>query len=104
MTTDLPVLHCGNCEELKLGFHATALGLSLVMGLYNAAAWLSRREPHLAINAALYAALTAWEQQHVAHHLVELRRPRLRAAPSSDTAGGAGDDSRSCAPGEDLAA
>jgi hypothetical protein len=75
MTTDLRVLHCGNCEALKLGFHATALGLSLVMGLYNAAAWLSRREAHLAFNAALYAALTAWEQQHVAHHLEELRRP-----------------------------
>ena len=75
MTTDLRVLQCGNCEALKLGFHATALGLALVMGLYNAAAWLSRREAHLAVNAALYAALMAWEQKHVAHHLEEIRRP-----------------------------
>jgi hypothetical protein len=104
MTTDLPVLHCGNCEELKLGFHATALGLSLVMGLYNAAAWLSRREPHLAINAALYAALTAWEQRHVAHHLVELRRPRDHAFPSFETACGVAGDSTPFAPEDGLAA
>jgi hypothetical protein len=44
------------------------------MGLYNAAAWLARREQHLAVNAVLYAALTAWEQQQVAHHLEALRR------------------------------
>jgi hypothetical protein len=66
---------------LKLGVHATALGLAFVMGAYNAAAWLIRREAHLAVNAALYAALTAWEQQHVAHHLVEMRRPRPLLQP-----------------------
>ena len=53
------VLECGSCEELKLGVHATALGLAVVMGLYNAAAWLSRRQQHLAINAVLYAAMIA---------------------------------------------
>jgi hypothetical protein len=42
------------------------------MGLYNAAAWLAR-EQHLAVNAVLYAALTAWEQVQVAHHLEALR-------------------------------
>lgn len=104
MTTDLPVLHCGNCEGLKLGFHATALGLSLVMGLYNAAAWFSRREPHLAINAALYAALTAWERQHVAHHLVELRRPRVQPSLPYDTADDAAGDSTPFAPADGLAA
>src|SRR5437764_1187633 len=76
MTMDLKVLECGSCEELKLGVHSTALALAVVMGLYNAAAWLTRRQQHLAINAVLYAALSAWEQQHVAHHLAELRRPR----------------------------
>jgi hypothetical protein len=65
-------LHCGHCEPLKAGVHATALGLFAVMGVYNVAAWLSRRERHLAINAIVYAALTAWERQHVAHHLAEL--------------------------------
>ena len=76
MTMKLDVLECGSCEPLKIAIHGAALGLAVVMGVYNAAAWLSRRQQHLAVNAVLYAALTAWEQQHVAHHLAELRRPR----------------------------
>jgi hypothetical protein len=75
MTMHLKVLKCGNCEPLKLGVHALALGLAVVCGAYNAAAWLSRRERHLAINTVLYAALIAFEQQHVAHHIAEIRRP-----------------------------
>jgi hypothetical protein len=74
MNMEMSLLRCGSCEPLKAGVHATALGLSAVMGLYNAAAWLTRREMHLAVNAVLYTMLTAWEQQHVAHHLAELRR------------------------------
>jgi hypothetical protein len=74
MTMDLKVLKCGNCEELKLGVHATALALATLCGLYNAAAWLSRREQHLALNALMYAALIAVEQRHVVHHIAELRR------------------------------
>jgi hypothetical protein len=70
MTT---LLQCGSCEPLKAGVHGTALGLFAVMGLYNAAAWLARREQHLAVNAVLYAALTAWEKAQVAHHLEALR-------------------------------
>ena len=73
MPTD--VLQCGSYEEIKVAVHAGALALAVVMGVYNAAAWLSRRQRHLAINAVLYAALTAWEQRHVVHHLRELRRP-----------------------------
>jgi hypothetical protein len=75
MTMDLKVLKCGNCEELKLGVHAAALGIVALCGAYNIAAWLSRREQHLAVNAVLYAALTIWEQQHVSHHMAEIRRP-----------------------------
>ena len=75
MTMDMKVLKCGNCEELKLGVHAMALGLAALCGAYNAAAWLSRREKHLAINAMLYAALIAFEHQHVTHHIAELRQP-----------------------------
>ena len=71
---DLDVLKCGNCEELKLGVHATALGIAALCGLYNAAAWLSRREQHLAVNAVLYAALVVWEQRHVVHHIAEIRQ------------------------------
>src|SRR5215217_6146100 len=76
MTLDMKVLKCGNCEELKLGVHAMALGLVVLCGAYNAAAWLSRREKHLAINAVLYAALIAFEHQHVTHHIAELRQPQ----------------------------
>jgi len=87
MTMDWRILKCGNCEELKLGVHATALGLAAVCGLYNAAAWLNRRQQHLALNAILYAALAAWEQQHVSHHMAEIRRPRggtqLAATPET---------------------
>lgn len=75
MTLDLKVLKCGNCEELKLGVHAMALALAALCGAYNTAAWLSRRERHLAINAMLYAALIAFEHQHVTHHFAELRPP-----------------------------
>jgi hypothetical protein len=76
MTMDLKVLKCGNCEPLKLGVHGVALGLAAVCGLYNAAAWLSRREQHLAVNTVLYAALIAFEQRHVAHHIAEMRQPK----------------------------
>jgi hypothetical protein len=76
MTMDLEVLHCGTCEELKAGVHATALGLFVVMAAYNIAAWLTRREAHLAVNAAVYTMLTAWEQHHVGQHLAELKRPQ----------------------------
>ena len=70
----MKVLQCGNCEEVKLGVHAMVLGLAAICGLYNAAAWLSRRETHLAVNTVLYAALIALEQRHVTHHIAELRR------------------------------
>jgi hypothetical protein len=83
MTIHLSVLRCGSCEPLKAGFHATALGIVAIMGLYNAAAWLARREGHLAVNAVLYTALTAWEQHHVAHHLAALRQIHEAAAAAN---------------------
>jgi len=83
---DLKVLKCGSCEPLKAAVHATALGLAAIMGLYNAAAWLSRRQRHLAVNAVLYAALTAWEQKHVAHHLSEMRKIRPDLHPTDEPA------------------
>lgn len=80
---DLKVLACGTCEPLKLSVHAAALGIAALCGLYNAAAWLSRREQHLAINAVLYAALIAFEQRHVVHHIAELRRPAGAGKPET---------------------
>jgi hypothetical protein len=85
MTMDLKVLKCGNCEPLKLGVHGLALGIAALCGLYNAAAWLSRREQHLAVNTVLYAALIAFEQRHVAHHIAELRRPKPADKPAEQT-------------------
>jgi hypothetical protein len=76
MHVQLDVLKPGTSEGLKAGVHATALGLAVVMAVYNAAAWLHRREPHLAVNAVLYAGLIAWEQKHVSHHLAALRALR----------------------------
>ena len=84
-TNHLTLLQCGSCEPLKLGVHATALGLAAVMGVYNAAAWLARRDRHLAINTLLYAALIVWEQHHVAHHHALLAR-RRSPVPTGATA------------------
>ena len=81
----LNVLNSGSSEVLKTGVHATALGLIVVMGAYNAAAWLQRRQPHLAINAVLYAALAVWEHQHVAHHLAVIHRQRKADAAVPET-------------------
>ena len=65
----LAILYPGNCEPLKAAFHGVALVLAGVMGAYNAAAWIRRRQSHLAVNAAIYIAAAFWEQRHVAHHL-----------------------------------
>lgn len=76
MDRKLIILQHGECERLKTGVHGATLGLAVVMGLYNAAAWIGRRERHLAVNAILYSLLIAWERVHVAHHLASLRECR----------------------------
>ena len=65
----LPILRRGSCEPFKAGIHGAALGLAMAMGLYNAAAWLHRRERHLMVNAVVYGMAFAFEKRHVAHHL-----------------------------------
>lgn len=74
MTKTLPILQHGSCEPFKAWVHGTALGLAAVMGAYNAAAWLNRRERHLWINAVVYGLAIAFEQRHVAHHLDTCRQ------------------------------
>ena len=69
MTLALPILRTGSCEPFKAGVHGAALGLAVVMGLYNAAAWMHRRERHLWINALIYCLACEFERRHVAHHL-----------------------------------
>jgi hypothetical protein len=65
---------------LKATFHGVALVLAAVMGAYNAAAWMRRRQSHLAVNATICIAAVLWEQRHVAHHLLPCFRS---AAPAS---------------------
>ena len=75
MTVPLPILKQGACEPLKAVVHGTSLGLCAIMGLYNAAAWINRRERHLAVNAIVYALAVAWERRLVTHHLDACRAP-----------------------------
>ena len=75
----LPILYPGHCEPLKAAFHGVALVLAGVMGAYNTAAWMRRRQSHLAVNAVVYIAAAFWEQRHVAHHLF----PCVPSAPPS---------------------
>jgi len=63
------LLQPGEHEELKATVHSVAGLLMLVCAAYNLGAWCVRRERHLAVNALVYSALTAWEAKNVAHHL-----------------------------------
>jgi hypothetical protein len=76
-------LDSGSLEGVKAGVHGAALGLAAVMCLYNAAAWLQRRERHLAINAIVYGSAIILERKHVAHHRATLHRLALAAAASA---------------------
>jgi uncharacterized membrane protein (UPF0136 family) len=79
----LDVLYVGQCEPLKAGVHGVMLATVALCAVYNAAAWLKRRERHLGINAILYGAATLWEHRHVQQHLA--CRPRVPAAgPDED--------------------
>ena len=63
------ILESGSREVLKAAIHGAALGLALLMWAYNAAAWLQRRDRHLAVNVLVYSALVAFEREHLKHHL-----------------------------------
>jgi hypothetical protein len=78
------VLQNGNCERLKAATHGIALATALVCASYNLAAWIVRRQRHLAVNALLYTAAVIWETEHVRHHLagLPLPQPRPVAVPS----------------------
>jgi hypothetical protein len=67
MTVDR-FLKPGEGEMVKGAVHATVFGLAVLCGVYNAAAWIARRERHLGVNAVLYTGLAIWEAVHVQHH------------------------------------
>lgn len=83
----LSILESGSREVGKAAVHGMALSLALVMGAYNAAAWLQRRQRHLAFNAGIYAALVFFEYQHVCHHRASLAAAVAAAARAAATAG-----------------
>jgi hypothetical protein len=76
-------LESGNFEGVKAGVHGAALGLAAVMCLYNAAAWLQRRERHLAINALVYGSAIVLEREHFRHHRATVQRLALAAAAAT---------------------
>lgn len=67
----------GQCERLKGGVHGALGLLALVCCGYNVIAWVRRRDHHLAVNAGVYGALTAYETAKVLHH-----RDSVRCAPA----------------------
>jgi hypothetical protein len=66
---DLELLSSGRCEPLKAAVHGVLLATMGVCAAYNTAAFLKRRQPHLAINAVIYSLAVVWERCHVVHHL-----------------------------------
>jgi hypothetical protein len=71
----LDVLYVGQCEPLKAIVHGVLMGSVALCALYNAAAWLRRREHHLGVNAVVYTGAAVWEYVHVQQHLA-CRVPR----------------------------
>lgn len=75
------LLTVGRCEPLKAGVHGVLMAVAALCAMYNAAAWLRRREPHLAVNAVLYSATVLWELNHVQDHVACYpEAPEQRAA------------------------
>ena len=66
----LDVLCVGHYEPLKAAVHGLLLATAAVCVVYNGAAWLMRRERHLALNTLLYSLVVGWEHRHVQQHLV----------------------------------
>jgi len=63
------MLDSGQCEPLKAAVHGVVMVLAGVCALYNTAAFIKRRQRHLAINAVFYASTVWVERCHVMHHL-----------------------------------
>jgi hypothetical protein len=84
------MLNVGRCEPLKAAVHGVLMATVAVCAAYNTAAWLKRRQPHLAINAVVYGLATIWEHAHVVHHLIEcpprVPEPLVRTEDRRDAA------------------
>lgn len=71
----------GQAERVKGAVHGAAGAIVGAMALYNAVAWWYRRERHLGINAALYAAGFAWELYQTNRHLQRRPAPVIAMTP-----------------------
>ena len=76
------MLDSGQCEGMKAVVHAVLMATVGVCAAYNTAAWLKRRQRHLAINAVIYSAAVWWEHCHVRHHLRDCPRTVTDALPA----------------------
>ena len=77
------MLDNGECEPTKAAVHGVLMATVAVCAAYNTAAWIKRRQTHLAINAILYTAAVWWERCHVVHHLRSCPRPNSTVSPDT---------------------
>ena len=78
------MLDKGECEPAKAAVHGVLMAAVSVCAAYNTAAWLKRRETHLAINAILYSAAVWWERCHIVHHLRSCQPSTSAGIPEGD--------------------
>ena len=76
------MLENGECEPAKAAVHGLLMATVALCAAYNAAAWLKRRQTHLAINAVVYSAAVWWERCHVVHHLHSCAKPTSTVPPT----------------------
>lgn len=63
----------GEHEMVKAVFHVALGSVALPCAVYNVVAWCYRRDRHLALNGAIYAALVGLEVKKVWHHVKDGR-------------------------------
>jgi hypothetical protein len=77
------MLNSGECEPAKAAVHAVLMATVAVCAAYNTAAWIKRRQTHLAVNAVIYSAAVWWERCHIVHHLRACPESASRTTPAS---------------------
>jgi hypothetical protein len=70
---------------MKAAVHGVLMATVGVCAAYNIAAWIKRRQPHLAVNAIIYTAAVLWEHNHVVHHLRACPEPEQLVQGPRDT-------------------
>ena len=74
----------GHAEPVKGAIHGVATVVCGLMFAYNTAAWLFRREPHLAVNALVYGTAILYEGVQTQRHVTaRLAGARHEARPSN---------------------